>query len=62
VGRSVRFLILGLFIILVLPLSRLLAQEEGGLIGELKLFSKAISVICEAYPGDVIPETCSIKL
>ena len=55
-GRSVRrFLILGFLILFVLPLSVLLAQEEGGLIGELKLFSKAISVICEAYPGDVAP-------
>ena len=55
-GRSVRrFLILGFLILFVLPLSVLLAQEEGGLIGELKLFSKAIAVICEAYPGDVAP-------
>jgi carboxyl-terminal processing protease len=55
-GRSVRgFLILVLIILSVLPLSALLAQEENGLIGELKLFSKAIGAICEAYPGDVVP-------
>jgi carboxyl-terminal processing protease len=55
-GRSVRrFLILGILILSVLPLSALLAQEEGGLIGELKLFSKALGAICEAYPGDVVP-------
>ena len=55
-GRNVRrFLILGALVLFWFPLSALLAQEEGGLIGELKLFSKAIGAICEAYPGDVVP-------
>lgn len=55
-GRNVRrHLILVFFVLVALPLSILLAQEDGWLVGELKLFSKAISVICEAYPGDVTP-------
>lgn len=55
-GRSVRhYLIPGFLVVIILPLTVLLAQDEGGLIGELKLFSKAISVISEAYPGDVTP-------
>jgi carboxyl-terminal processing protease len=55
-GRIVRrFLIPVFFVLFVLPLSALLAQDEGGLIGELKLFSKAIGAIYEAYPGDVTP-------
>lgn len=55
-GRSVRrFLILGFLVLFVLPLSGLLAQDEGGLMAELKLFSKAIGAIYEAYPGDLVP-------
>ena len=55
-GRGIRrFLIPGLIVLLVLPLAVLFAQDEGGLIAELKLFSKAMSVIEEAYVGDVTP-------
>lgn len=55
-GRGVRrFLILGFLILVLLPLTALLAQGDGGFIEELKLFSKAIGVIQEAYVGDVTP-------
>lgn len=55
-GRKIRrYLSLVFIVLLALPLSRLLAQEEGWLISELKLFSKALGAICEAYPGDVTP-------
>ncbi len=37
------------------PLTVLLAVEGGGLIDELKLFSKAIGAIQEAYVGEVTP-------
>lgn len=55
-GRNIRrFLILGFLMLAVFPLTAHPAQDEGGLIGELKLFSKAIGAICEAWPGDVVP-------
>lgn len=55
-GRGVRrFLILVFLILAVLPFTLLPAQDEGGLIEELKLFSKAIGAIYEAWPGDVTP-------
>jgi len=54
VGRNIRWLLItGLLLLGIFPLTALLAQDEGGLIPELKLFSKALSAICEAYPGDV---------
>lgn len=55
-GRNLcRFLIPVLVIISFFPLSMLLAQDGGGLISELKLFSKALNAICEAYPEKVTP-------
>ena len=55
-GRGVRrFALVGLLCLAVLPLSFLHAQEEGGLIEELKLFSKAFGAIYEAYPGNLQP-------
>ena len=42
-GRIVRrFLIPGFLLLLVLPLTAVLAEGEGGIIEELKLFSKMI--------------------
>jgi len=56
VGRIVRLcLISGVLVLFAFSLTTLFAEEEGGLIGELKLFSKAIGAIYEAYPGDVVP-------
>lgn len=53
-GRIIRgFLISGLLVLSVAFLPALFAEDEGGLIGELKLFSKAIGAIYEGYPGDV---------
>jgi len=55
-GRRVSNITLILLLIsgaLFLPL--LNAQEDEGLIAELKLFSRAIGVIYEAYPGNVRP-------
>jgi len=55
-GRTVRrFLIPGLLVLLAIPMTSLLATEENGMIAELKLFSKALGVIQEAYVGDVTP-------
>lgn len=55
-GRRVRrFALVSLFILSAFPFAFLHAQEAGTLIEELKLFSKAIGVICEAYPEDVKP-------
>ena len=53
-GRGIRRLLILGFLVL-LPLTALFAQEEGGLIAELKLFSKALGVIEDAYVGDVNP-------
>ncbi len=55
-GRRVRHFVLVLLLTLVvLSLPLLRAQEDEGLIAELKLFSKAIGAIWEAYPGNVSP-------
>ncbi len=55
-GRRVPNIILILLLILgTLSLPFLNAQEDEGLIAELKLFSKAIGAIYEAYPGQVTP-------
>lgn len=56
-GRGIyRSVLIGLLCLVVLPLSFLNAQEEGGgLIEELKLFSKALGAIHEAYPGNLQP-------
>jgi carboxyl-terminal processing protease len=55
-GRKVRrFTLVLLLILTALSLPLLRAQEEEGLIAELKLFSKAIGVIWDAYPGSVNP-------
>ncbi|MEI7751507.1 MAG: S41 family peptidase [Candidatus Omnitrophota bacterium] len=55
-GRRVRrFTLVLLWILAVLSLPLLHAQEDEGLIAELKLFSKAIGAIWEAYPGNLNP-------
>lgn len=55
-GRRVPNITLILLLILgTLSLPFLNAQEDEGLIAELKLFSKAIGAIYEAYPGQVTP-------
>lgn len=55
-GRRICYYIVIILLILgILPYTGLWAQETGALIEELKLFSKAIGVICEAYPEDVPP-------
>lgn len=55
-GRRVRrFTLVLLWILAVLSLPLLHAQGDEGLITELKLFSKAIGAIWEAYPGNLKP-------
>ena len=55
-GRRVRrFTLILLLTLVVLSFPLLHAQEDEGLIAELKLFSKAIGAICEAYPGYTSP-------
>jgi carboxyl-terminal processing protease len=55
-GRRVRRVTFVLLLIsAILTLSLLHAQEDEGLIAELKLFSKAIGAVWEAYPGNVAP-------
>ena len=55
-GRRVRRFALIIFLILAaFPFAVVHAQEMNGLLEELKLFSKAIGVITDAYPGDVQP-------
>jgi len=56
VGRNIRrFLIPAFLLILALPLTTAFAEGEGWILEELKLFSKGIGVISEAYVGDVTP-------
>jgi carboxyl-terminal processing protease len=56
VGRIVRrFLISGFLLLLALPFTAAFAEGEGWIIEELKLFSKGVGVISEAYVGDVTP-------
>ncbi len=55
-GRNIRrFLIPAFLLILALPLTTAFAEGEGWILEELKLFSKGIGVISEAYVGDVTP-------
>ena len=55
-GRVARgFLIPVVLVLLAFPLARALAEGEGWIIEELKLFSKGVGVITEAYVGDVTP-------
>lgn len=52
-GRRVYYFIV-IVVLTFSMISSVLAQpQEGGLIEELKLFSKALGVIWDAYPGDV---------
>ena len=61
-GRVVRrFLIPGLLLLSILPLTAVFAEGEGWIIEELKLFSKAVGVISEAYVGDVTPRELLYK-
>jgi len=62
VGRIFRrFFILVLLLVLVLPLTAVFAEGEGWIIEELKLFSKGVGVISEAYVGDVTPRDLLYK-
>ncbi len=56
-----RFFILVLLLVLVLPLTAVFAEGEGWIIEELKLFSKGVGVISEAYVGDVTPRDLLYK-
>jgi len=50
-----------LLLVLVLPLTAVFAEGEGWIIEELKLFSKGVGVISEAYVGDVTPRDLLYK-
>ncbi len=61
-GRILRrFLIPGLLLLFVLPLTVAFAEGDGWIIEELKLFSKGVGVITEAYVGDVTPRQLLYK-
>jgi len=53
--RARRFALILLLILAILSFPLLHAQGDEGLIAELKLFSRAIGAVWEAYPGNVSP-------
>lgn len=59
VGRKVRYFVLIGLLLGILPLPFLNAEQAGGegapLIEELKLFSKALGAVYEAFPGNLQP-------